>query len=426
MKKQMLFTALVLWLLPGFVLAQASREEVLANKNLAAGIYSVYHYSTADKTPAPKGYSPFYISHYGRHGSRWLTSEHYYSHPLEMLQKAHNNDALSAKGEAVLEKMQKIAVDAEDRYGALSEKGVKEHKGIAGRMFLAYPEVFSTKGSRDCIVYSRSTTVPRCIVSMAAFNERLKEQNPEIQIKYEAFDRNHYLNNRNTAPTANRAALEEKYAAFFYAHFDDQKFLSSLFAKGVDPKQYVEDAFHLIFDLYSVAGDLQDTELGFSMWDIFTDDELFTLYQTSNLRMYYICGPSALNGAAAMNSAKPLLKNILDCADAAIKNENISADLRFGHDVYTIPLLALMDIENMNLMEPDPGKVHQYWCDYKVSPMGVNLQLIFYKSKAFDDILVKLLHCEKEISIPVKTDNAPYYHWSDVKAYYEDKLMSTN
>lgn len=26
-------------------------------------------------TPAPKGYKPFHIEHYGRHGSRWLIGE---------------------------------------------------------------------------------------------------------------------------------------------------------------------------------------------------------------------------------------------------------------------------------------------------------------------------------------------------------------
>ena len=29
--------------------------------------------------PAPEGYEPFYISHYGRHGSRWLTNDARYT-----------------------------------------------------------------------------------------------------------------------------------------------------------------------------------------------------------------------------------------------------------------------------------------------------------------------------------------------------------
>jgi hypothetical protein len=123
-----------------------------------------------------------------------------------------------------------------------------------------------------------------------------------------------------------------------------------------------------------------------------------------------------------MDSSKNLLRNILDCADNAIKNGNISADLRFGHDSYIIPLLALMDVKGMNVKESDPEKVYQVWSDFKVSPMGANLQLIFYRNDKTGDIILKLLHCEKEVEIPVATDIAPYYHWKDFKAYYQNKL----
>ena len=91
-------------------------------------------------------------------------------------------------------------------------------------------------------------------------------------------------------------------------------------------------------------------------------------------------------------------------------------------DVFIIPLLALMDVKGMNEREADPEKVYQVWSDFKVSPMGVNLQLVFFRNNQTKDILVKVLHCEKEVTIPVKTDIAPYYHWKDFKAYYEQKL----
>ena len=41
---------------------------------------SYYAYPTPNgiQTPVPEGYSPFYVSHYGRHGSRWMTSDERY------------------------------------------------------------------------------------------------------------------------------------------------------------------------------------------------------------------------------------------------------------------------------------------------------------------------------------------------------------
>jgi len=34
-------------------------------------------------------------------------------------------------------------------------------------------------------------------------------------------------------------------------------------------------------------------------------------------------------------------------------------------------------------------------------------------------VIVKLLLHEHEVSIPVKTDMAPFYHWQDVRAFYK-------
>jgi len=77
-----------------------------------------------------------------------------------------------------------------------------------------------------------------------------------------------------------------------------------------------------------------------------------------------------LMGIMQLKSASLLLKDILDCADNAIKNKNVSADFRFGHDTYITPLLALLDIKGMNVQESDPDKVFQAWCNFKASPMG--------------------------------------------------------
>ena len=70
--------------------AQTAREEIRANKYLAGSNYLDYdrQLPTQALTPAPKGYTPFYMSHYGRHGSRWLISADSYSSVTEPLRKA--------------------------------------------------------------------------------------------------------------------------------------------------------------------------------------------------------------------------------------------------------------------------------------------------------------------------------------------------
>jgi len=85
-------------------------------------------------------------------------------------------------------------------------------------------------------------------------------------------------------------------------------------------------------------------------------------------------------------------------------------------------LVALLQLGDMWKAETDPDKFYQAWCNFKVTPMAANVQLVFFRKKASDDILVKFMHCEKEVTIPVETDIAPFYHWKDVETYYRHLL----
>ena len=64
--------------------AQASLEEIAATPGKAGGVYYAYPEPEILQTPAPAGYKPFYISHYGRHGSRYLISDNDYTAPRDI------------------------------------------------------------------------------------------------------------------------------------------------------------------------------------------------------------------------------------------------------------------------------------------------------------------------------------------------------
>ncbi len=61
-----------------------ARQEIHDNIRLSASNLLAYVDPTeADAlTPTPKGYEPFYMSHYVRHGSRWLCSDGEYQDVL--------------------------------------------------------------------------------------------------------------------------------------------------------------------------------------------------------------------------------------------------------------------------------------------------------------------------------------------------------
>lgn len=401
--------------------AQTTREAIFENIAQTGGVYYAYPVKEAISTPAPKGYKPFYISHFARHGSRWLTSEKDYKWVVDLFEKAHQAGALTDLGEDVRSRLTIIWKDAEGRGGSLTSLGVKQHRGIAERMFHNYPEVF--EGAPD--ILARSTVVIRCVFSMEAFCERLKELNPRLNITREANERCMKYMSNHTPASANFVAVEkpwyEEYRKFEEEHLQPDRLVGALFGnkdfvrKRVNPKE-------LMWKLYWIASDLQNVELGISLYDIFEKQELFDIWQIHNYENYVCNGPAPLNEGVIPASAKPLLKNILDSANDVIESGANTATLRFGHDGNISPLAGLMRLDGCWKEETDPDKFYQAWCNFKVTPMAANIQLIFFRKKGSDDILVKFLHCEKEVGIPVKTDIAPFYHWKDVAAYYSQIL----
>ncbi len=107
----------------------------------SASVYHSYEFSEIDDTPPPKGFKPFYVSHYGRHGSRRLTGT-FVADTLSSLEKAEAADGLTEAGKALLADVRRIADAHEDMSGQLTERGAQEHRTLARRMAARFPGVF--------------------------------------------------------------------------------------------------------------------------------------------------------------------------------------------------------------------------------------------------------------------------------------------
>ena len=285
-----------------------------------------------------------------------------------------------------------------------------------------YPDIF---GDKDAVITARSTLVPRCILSMAAFCEALKEYNPSLDIDRQSSEKYvKYLNYHS--PDHGRYTTggmwKNAYDNFKRAHTDSERLVSSLFSDPDFVKTYV-DPDGLMWGFYWIASDMQNVETELSFYDLFTPDELFDLWQTFNFIFYVNDGAFAKNGTKVLDNALPQLKNIIESADKALSSSVPAADLRFAHDGNLIPLAATLELKDCNIVEENPENFYKAFSDWKIAPMAGNIQIIFYKNKKNPkDVLVKFLHNERETSIPVQTDIFPYYKWEDVKAYYEPKL----
>lgn len=424
---------LLVWLLLGCCIpilrSQTSRQELSARSQKAGGVYYAYpENETGVQTPAPKGYQPFYISHLGRHGSRYLVNDREYKGALDVFAEAHKDKALAPQGEDVYKRLCLVWEEAEGKSSALSPLGVRQQRGIAGRMYGAFPCVFS--GS--ALISARSTTVVRCALSMAAFSMRLKELNPALRIEMESCDKYmQYLDQYSPESNAFKAAGEwrEQYRKFEESHVKPDRLVSPLFSdssyilKKVNPKG-------VMWVLFTIAGNMQNMETQVSFFDLFEEQELFDLWQCGNYSHYVSSANSALNRGVNFSNARPLLKNILESAEDYISSGNNGATLRFAHDGNLIPLTLLLHLEGCYESISEPADFYKVWNNFKVSPMAANIQIIFFRregSKGIDDILVKFLLNEKETLVPpVSGDILPYYRWEDIKAFYLTLLDEGN
>lgn len=403
--------------------AQTTFEEISADLNKAGGVYLAYPTVETKQTPAPKGYKPFYVSHYGRHGSRYLLSDRDYQWIIQLMEKAETVNGLTPLGHDVLKRLNMVWEEAQGRAGDLTPLGVRQHQGIAERMSKNFPEVF--RGKRH--VSARSTVVYRCAMSMVAFGDRLKQLNPQLDMSYEMSEKymsylNYHSARSNAFTHGKKGPWVEEYRKFEEAQVHPDRLVCTLFSNADFIRCEVNPS-ELMWGLYWIAVDMQDMETPVSFFDLFTAKEMFDLWQCVNYRFYMgNANPLASNGIVMANS-KSLVENILESADAAIKDRSIAATLRFGHDGNVIPLLALLQIENFDVAVAGPAEVYKHWCDFKATPMASNVQIVFFENKA-GDILVKFMHNENEVHVPVKTDQWPFYHWNDVKEYYQKRLST--
>ena len=149
------------------ITAQTAREEIKANPWLAGSNYLDYDRQLPDfsYTKAPKGYVPFYFTHYGRHGSRWLIGKDDYERVLRPLRKANEQGKLTAEGRKALQLLETFNKTTNKRLGDLTTVGERQHHGIGKRIAQHFPEIFLTK---NLAIDARSTVVTRCILSMVA------------------------------------------------------------------------------------------------------------------------------------------------------------------------------------------------------------------------------------------------------------------
>ncbi|CDD20483.1 putative multiple inositol polyphosphate histidine phosphatase 1 [Prevotella sp. CAG:732] len=406
--------------------AQTPREDFKRDITLSASNYVAYRGPQKQLSPAPKGYKPFYLSHYGRHGSRYMIGKAAYDVPYFSLLKAKQEGKLTPKGEETLRKVALIRENAKGRDGELTPLGALQHQGITQRMMERFPEIFAGKTN----VEARSTVVIRCILSMENGLQAMLRKNPQLHIFHDASYHDMYYMNQgdkrldSLKNCIGRKTVQEE---FTKKHDCYDRVMKELFNDPAWVKQNINPR-DLNWKLFEMAGAIQGTELRgkVSLYDLFNEEEIYQNWVVSNSWWQMSYGYSPYTGNEQPYSQRNLLRDIIEKADSCIALAHPGATLRYGHDTMVTPLVCLLNLNGYGEEIKEPEKIATQWFDYKITPMATNLQFVFYRKAKSDDILVKVLLNEDEATLPIQSDVAPYYHWNDFKAYCQEKLASFN
>ena len=404
--------------------AQPVLEIIKKQPAYAACNYNTYPDSLYQLTPAPKGKHPFYISHYGRHGSRYINDAQAFNIPRQMLLKADSLGQLTETGRRVLEELGYIIEDTNNRWGDLTDAGKQQHRGIAQRMVANYPELFHDGTHVD----ARSTTVTRCILSMGVALQMLENINPRLYITIRASQRDmNYMNfqDKKLRKGAMTPEAQKVYDDFCVKLDRNPRLMSQLFICPDSVREVVDEKW---LNYYIIKAGLLQMNTHFAgntyLMDLFTAEELYQMWETENAWWFINHGFTPLNGSRQPFTQRHLLRRIIEDADSCIYRPHPGATLRFGHETIILPLTCLLDLNGSGREIDDMEQLDiKGWINFEVFPMAANIQFVFYrKNKKDRDIIFKVLLNENEATLPLPTDMAPYYHWKDFREKYLKKL----
>lgn len=376
-----------------------------------------YEYFNLPETPVPAGYKPFYISHYGRHGSRsdWGDA---YGPVVEKVGKAHEAGVLSEEGEWAYGQLQTVYALHDGMNGRLTPRGAREHRQIARRMYGKYKKVFRS-GNRH--VRAVSSTSPRCLVSMAAFTGELLSLDPKLDVSWDTGEKMmQYISSadpedltKEVYPLIIRYSETHKPdTAFFAQHlFTDEA--AGREAVGVSIEVLLNDV--ISFAAISGAFDQDQTLL-----ELFNVEDLKFYSRLLSMNFFLRQCNSAEYGdrRMAVPEVGALVDDLIEKADAAIETGECVADLRFGHDYQLLAFASRLGVKGVG--ERLTNEEAPEWPGWLYTPFAGNLQLVFYRNKS-GNVLVKCFINERETKL-LGLPDGPYYSWEEMKKCLNDAL----
>lgn len=416
-KTRIIFTAIAALLCQGLLLAQNYNvmEDVASDPRKLCSMEGPYRFEDFPSTAAPKGYKAFYLSHYGRHGSRYAWSKSTYTDLAAWLTQARDEDLLTEYGKLFCARFLEFYPQALINTGDLTALGCEQHRRIALKMCSDFPKVFR-KGAR---VEMLSSTASRCVMSMAAFSTALVSKVPTLEISMSNLHTEQAAIAQLQVDKANKTKRlsgntmpSESTSSFAHRKLDYDGILSRFFTSPDEAARKLKLSRTKFIKTIEI---LVSGYHNYESRDLF--DDALTLEQRRQIWEVHNYSTSRSHCSSRYNQY-PIMEDIIAKADAAIAGNGVSANLRFGHDHAFSPLTQLFNIDGCAHYCSRADDV-KYWFQNYETPMAANIQLVFYRSsKRGAPVLFKLLLNGREVSLPqLSAVSGPYYKWDDFKSW---------
>ena len=416
----------------------AQPEVVLGDPFKSSGLDNIYDFDAQICTAAPKGYEAFYISHYGRHGSRYPYTATVATALLDLLHEAEGKENLSEYGSGLMARVELFMEKAGNHIGELTDLGRQQQYRLAGEMAERYPQAFR----KGAVVTAQASSSSRSILSMASFCTALARKCPSIRIdQFQGF-----AETQATAPNMGRNPLRikgpglgnpyrESPAEFMQRRFPEftETVLGKMFR---DPYAALgdRDVQYLMDHIYMLIGGMNSLPDGVRMdfSDIATPETLARMWELDNYQRFceYI-----VYTASCCSVFKDIIERadarlaLLDSAAGKLEGRAEGADLRFAHDHVPMSLLMLADIDSFGELPENPDELGHVFQTFR-SPMAANLHFVFYRPKngrgpiltglSLNGQPARLSALDKELGL--SPDESGFYRWDDVKAWFEKRF----
>ncbi len=362
----------------------------------------------------PDSLTPVFINHLGRHGARFPASAKGIDRLAEALARAESESSITATGRKLNALIRSMKARVKGQWGALDSIGEAEQRGIASRMYRAYPDLF-----KGCRIEAISTFAPRCIMSMYSFTHQLSRLNNNIEISTSSGRQYSYLLRPFDTDAEYREYRQEESWQKVLDDFRTEAVTLEPLRRAMGSLEGLDasEARDLAMDMFKLVAESAAAGVPCRMEDYFSREEINSLWQADNMQKYLLYSSNTISTIPA-DMASPLIYNLISTTDAAIEGADPTMPtvmLRFAHAETVIPLVSLLRLKGCYYMTNYFDTVATHWQDFDIAPMAANLQMVIFKTKKGRHYVRFDLN-ERPIPLMPGSDRI-YIPWEEAKAY---------